>query len=215
MHDNLTGKRFFGVTLLNVCITILEIVGGLLSGSLALLSDAFHNLGDSLSIVLSYVAHRISQKSQDQQNTFGYRRAQIIAALLNAFLLVFISVFLVIEAINRLREPETINGTLMMIVAVVGLLANLISVMLLNRGSHHNMNIRATYLHLMSDTLSSVGVIIGALVIKFYNITIIDPIITILVAVYILFECWPIIKKAINILMEGPQNSIMRRFGTT
>ncbi|QEA31027.1 cation diffusion facilitator family transporter [Secundilactobacillus malefermentans] len=203
MHDALSGKRFFGVTVLNVCITVLEIIGGLLSGSLALLSDAFHNLGDSLSIVISYIAHKISKKSQDSQNTFGYRRAQILAALLNAALLVFISLFLIAEAVKRFSEPETIDGTLMLIVAIVGIVANLISVILLSRGSHHNMNIKATYLHMMSDTLSSVGVILGAVLIKFYGITIIDPIVTILVAIYIMFECWPIIKQAINILMEG------------
>lgn len=202
-EKQMTGQKFFAVTVLNGAITIVEAIGGLLSGSLSLLSDAFHNLGDTFSIVISYVAHRISMKDEDERNTFGYGRAQILAAMLNAVLLIVVSIFLVVEAIKRLSHPESINGGLMMIVAVIGLIANLISAILMHRGAQHNMNMKATYLHLLSDTLSSVGVIFGAIMIQWYNITMIDPVITIIVAAYITFESWPIVRNTITILMQG------------
>ena len=201
--DNLSGQKFLGVTLLNAGITVLEIFGGLFSGSLALLSDAVHNLGDTFSIAIGYFAHRISQRSEDDRNTFGYGRAQILAALLTAMLLLVVSAFLVIEAVRRLRHPETIQGDIMLVVAVVGAIANLLSAWLLHRGSKHNLNMKATYLHLLSDTLSSFGVIIGGLLIQWYNVTMVDPIITIIVAVYIAVESWPIIRHTITILMQG------------
>lgn len=200
---HMSGRKFFTVTVLNGAITIVEAVGGLLSGSLSLLSDAFHNLGDTFSIVISYIAHRISLRDEDERNTFGYGRAQILAAMLNALLLIVVSVFLVVEAVKRLSHPETINGELMMGVAVIGLAANLVSAILMHRGSKHNLNMKATYLHLLSDTLSSVGVIFGAFMIQWYNVTIIDPIITIIVAAYITFESWPIVCHTITILMQG------------
>ncbi|PWG00001.1 cation diffusion facilitator family transporter [Levilactobacillus bambusae] len=205
MHeeDPLTGRRFLGVTLLNIGITGFELLGGVVSGSLALLSDAFHNMGDAVSIVLSYVAHRISQRGEDQQNTFGYRRAQILAALLNSFLLILISAFLVVEAIRRFSHPEPIHGTLMFWVAVISLAANLLSTWLLSRGSKHNLNIRATYLHLLSDALGSVAVIVGAVLIATVQWYWVDPLLTMVVAIYIMWESWPIIRETIRILMQG------------
>jgi len=201
--SGLTGSRFLLVTILNVVITVFELLGGILSGSLSLLSDAFHNLGDALSVVLSYIAHRIGGRQQTRSNTFGYRRAEILAALLNAGILIVISVVLAIEAIRRLMHPEPVKGDIMLVVAVVSFLANLLSTVLLNHGAKHNLNIRATYLHLLSDALASVGVIIGAMLITVWQIYWVDPVITILVAGYISYESWPIIKQTFDILMEA------------
>jgi cobalt-zinc-cadmium efflux system protein len=207
MHSTeVSGKRFTWVTILNLLITIFEIVGGLLSGSLALLSDAFHNLGDSISILMGYVAQVIGKRPESQSSTFGYKRAEIISAFLNALFLIVISVFLIVEAIKRLNHPQTIDGPIMLVVAVIGLLANFVSAILLRSGSHSNLNIRATYLHILSDALSSVGVIIGGLIITFTKITWVDPLITILVAIYICFEAYPIIVKAVKILMQSSPN---------
>lgn len=200
---SLAGGRFLLVTVLNVVITVFELLGGLLSGSLSLLSDAFHNLGDALSVILSYVAHRIGARRQTRQNTFGYRRVEILTALLNAGVLILISAGLAFEAVRRLLHPEPVKGDIMLVVAVVSFVANLLSTILLNRGSKHNLNIRATYLHLLSDALASIGVIIGAVLITFWHISWVDPLITILVAVYIVFESWPIVKQTFGILMEG------------
>lgn len=196
-------RRFFTVTILNSLITLIEFLGGVFSGSLSLLSDAFHNFADSASVVGSYYAHRISQRPQNQLNTFGYKRAQIISAFLNSLFLVIISVVLIVEGVQKLFKPEQINGNLMLIVAVVSTVANLVSTLLLSRGSKHNLNIRATYLHLLSDTLASLGVILGGILIKLFDWVLVDPIITIIVALYISAEAYPIIKKTVKILMQG------------
>ncbi|WP_341780065.1 cation diffusion facilitator family transporter [Levilactobacillus sp. HBUAS70063] len=200
---SLSGGRFFLVTILNVVITVFEFLGGLLSGSLSLLSDAFHNFGDALSIVLSYAAHRIGGRQQTRANTYGYRRAEILAALLNALVLLVIYVILAVEAVRRILHPEPVQGTVMLGVAVVSFVANLLSTILLNHGAQHNLNIRATYLHLLSDALASVGVIIGALMITLWQVEWVDPLITILVGGYIAWESWPIIKQTLGILMEA------------
>lgn len=204
MHENhVTGKRFFAVTLLNAGITIVELLGGLAAGSLALLSDAFHNLGDSISIALSYVAQVISKKPETHRRTFGYRRAEILSALVNATFLLVIAVFLTIEAIRRLRHPQPVNGKLMTIVAVVGLIANFLSAFLLHSGSHESLNIKATYLHVLSDALASFAVIIAGVILIFFPITWLDPVLTVAVAIYIAYEAWPIVKQTVNILMEA------------
>ncbi|WP_353989261.1 cation diffusion facilitator family transporter [Pediococcus argentinicus] len=204
-NSQVTGKRFFCVTLLNLVITVAEFLGGIFSGSLALLSDAIHNLGDSAAIVMAYVANRISKRGSNHSKTFGYRRAEILASFLNALFLILISVFLMVEAIKRFSNPEPINGSLMLIVAIIGLLANFVSAGLLSKGSKNNLNIKATYLHVLSDALSSVGVIFGALMIQFFKITWVDPVVTMLVSIYIIWESIPLLKDTTNILMQaGP-----------
>lgn len=209
MHDDhsesgqMTRKKFLIVTILNSLITLIEFLGGIFSGSLSLLSDAFHNLADSASVVGSYYAHRISLRPQNKKNTFGYKRAQIISAFLNSLFLIIISAVLLVEGIQKLFKPEQINGNLMLIVAVVSTVANLLSTLLLSHGSKHNLNIRATYLHLLSDTLASLGVILGAILIKTMGWLFVDPLVTILVAIYITAEAYPIIKKTVKILMQA------------
>ncbi len=199
----LSGVKFFWVTVLNIGITLVELVGGILSGSLSLLSDAVHNMSDAAAIVISYAAWKISGRGKNIRKTYGYKRAQIIAAFINASALVAISLFLVMEAIKRFNVPEPINGTLMLTVAAVGLAANMISVALLEKDSHGNMNIRSSYLHLIGDTVSSVGVLLGGAVIKLWGIVWVDPAVTVLIAVYIISESWKIVKKTVNILMQS------------
>lgn len=197
------GRRFLAVTILNATITVVEIIGGVLSGSLALLSDAFHNFGDSLSIVMGYVAQVISGRPENSKRTFGYRRAEILSAFLNALFLLVMSIFLIVEAIQRLEHPEHVNGKIMLIVAIIGFIANLLSAVLLHAGSHDSLNIKATYLHVLSDSLSSVAVIIGAIILMYVNVPWLDPTLTIAVALYIAWEAWPIIRKTIEILMQS------------
>lgn len=204
-HDvsNLSGKKIFWVTLLNAAITITEIVGGLLSGSLALLTDAVHNLSDTIAIALSYFAYKIAQKPKDAKRTYGHKRAEILSAFINSTVLLAISIVLIFEAFKRLAAPESINGTLMITVAIFGLAANFISVYLLEKDSHDNLNIRASYLHLLSDTFSSVGVLIGGIAIKLWDAVWIDPLITVLISLYILRETWRVIKITVDILMQS------------
>lgn len=200
------GLRFLEATVLNLVITAVEFGGGLLSGSLALLSDAIHNLGDSASIVMAYVASRISQRNSNQSKTYGYRRAEILSSYFNAIFLLVMSALLIWEAIRRFAHPHPVNGGLMLVVAVVSLLANGFSAWLLHSGSHNNLNLKATYLHILSDAFASGGVILGALIIKIFHVVWADPLMTIVVSVYIAYKTIPIIIEATNILMEaGPR----------
>lgn len=207
-HDvsNLSGTRIFWVTVLNFTITVAEIIGGLLSGSLALLSDSLHNLSDTIAIALSYVANRIAQRPKNPKKTFGYKRTEILAAFVNSTFLIAVSAFLIFEAIRRWRHPESIDGLLMMIVAAIGLFANLLSVVLLRRDSHSNLNIKSSYLHLLSDTVSSVGVVIGGILIKIWGWFWIDPLITLLISLYIIREAWSIVRLSVDILMQSGAN---------
>ena len=200
---HLSGKKIFWVTVLNATITTAEVVGGLLSGSLALLSDAVHNLSDTFAIALSYVANRMANRPKDAKRTYGYKRAEILSAFVNATVLLVITVFLVIEAIQRFRSPQSIDGTLMMVVAAIGLAANVFSVFLLERDSHENLNIKSSYLHLLGDTVSSVGVLAGGIVIKLWGQVWVDPVVTILIALYIAKEAFYIVKKTVGILMQS------------
>lgn len=204
MHSHhVNGIRFFWVTMLNILITIAEILGGIFSGSLALLSDAFHNLGDSASILMGYFAQVIGSRPETERRTYGYRRAEILSAFLNSLFLIIVSIFLMVEAVRRLFHPQPVDGKLMLIVAVIGFIANLASALLLQQGSKASLNIKATYLHILSDALSSIGVIIGALVITFWNIYWLDPVLTILVAIYICYEVCPVIHQTLSILMQS------------
>ncbi len=199
----LSTRKFFWVTLLNAFITAVEIAGGILSGSLALLSDAIHNLSDTISIALSFFAWKISGKEKNRYKTYGYKRAQIIAAFINASTLIAISIFLIFEGIKRFTNPEIINSSLMIGVAAFGLFANLFSMLLLEKDSHGNMNVRSAYLHMMGDMVSSVGVLFGGIAIKVWGILWIDPLLTIGIAIYIIFESWKIVKKSVDILMQS------------
>jgi len=187
---------------LNFIITLVEVIGGLLSGSLALLSDALHNFSDGISVIVTFIALRLSKRENTLKNTFGYKRAEILAALFNSSFLIIISFFLFKEAYLRIQHPQNIESRIMIAVAFVGLVANTISVFLLKSGSKDNINIRSAYIHLFSDSLSSLGVIIGGILIYYFNITIVDPILTIAIGAYVLKEGFDILKKSTGILME-------------
>lgn len=202
-HEKVTGKRFFLVTALNVIITITEFIGGFFSGSLGLISDAFHNLEDSLSIIISYIANVIGRRKNTVQKTFGYKRAEILAAFVNSIVLVIITLMMVFESFRRLSQPQEINGKLMMIVSVIGLLANLVSMLMLLSGSKNNLNIKATFLHMLSDTLSSVGVFVASIFVILFNWNWVDPVITIIIAIWLLKEAYSVVSETINILMEA------------
>ena len=200
---DLRGKNLVVSIILNFAITIAEVIGGLVSNSLALLSDALHNFGDSSALIIAYLAHHISKKDYTDKKTFGYKRIEIIAALFNAVVLLVIIIYLFYEAVKRFSNPEPIKGKIMFIVAFIGLLANLFSVYLLRNDSQKSINIKAAYLHLLGDTVSSFAVLIGAVFIYFFRQYWIDPLITILVGVYLLRETFLILKQTVDILMQG------------
>ena len=205
-HEHKTeayGRRLLIATLLNLLISIAEIVGGIISNSLSLLSDALHNLSDALATFIAWLADRISRRPSNARRTFGYKRVQILAAFFNALVLIVISFYLFYEAAQRLMSPEPVKGSLMLIVASIGFVANLVAVILLHSGSSKNINVKAAYLHLLGDTLTSVAVIIGAVLILYFKIYWIDPVITIIIGAYILKETWGILKQSVDILMQG------------
>ncbi|MDH5100359.1 cation diffusion facilitator family transporter [Lactobacillus kefiranofaciens] len=203
MNKDHTTKRYVFVTLLNVVITIAEFLGGIFSGSLALLSDAVHNLSDVGAIILSFIAHLISRRSRNQNKTFGYDRAETLAAFTNGVILIVISIVLFVEAIQRFWQPEHIHGGIMLVVSIIGLLANAISMLAMHRDAKGNLNVRSTFIHMLSDALSSVAVVIGAVFIYFWNVTWLDPVLTILVLLFVLHEAYEITMKAANVLMES------------
>ena len=213
--EELQGKKLLWATVLNLAITIIQVIGGFASNSLSLLSDALHNLGDSSAIFISFIAGKKSHKKPDKKNTFGYKRIEILAALFNAVVLLAISIFIFYEAYQRFFHPEPIKGKIMFVVAIFGLLANLFSVLLLHKDKSHNLNVKAAYMHLLGDTMSSVTVIVGGLSIWLWNIYWIDPLITIIVGIYIIGHTWTIIKEAVDILMQAtPYNIDLEKIKT-
>ncbi|MCF8234278.1 MAG: cation diffusion facilitator family transporter [Bacteroidales bacterium] len=208
LKEKKESKNLFITILLNFVITVAEIIGGLLSNSLALISDALHNFSDGLAVLITYIAVKISRKESTPKKTFGYKRIQILAALLNAVVLIVISIYLLYEAYHRFMEPEPIKSVPMFIVATIGLLANFVAVYLLRKHKKGNINIRSAYVHLIGDTLSSLAVIIGGVLIFFFEIYWIDPLITVLISVYIIKETISILLETYNILMQGTPKDI-------
>ncbi|HPN39199.1 MAG TPA: cation diffusion facilitator family transporter [Melioribacteraceae bacterium] len=205
---NITERNLIITMLLNFLITIAELIGGIISGSLALISDALHNFSDGIAVIITFIAIKLSKKPRTYKHTFGFKRAEIIAAIINASTLIIISIYLIKEAIIRFYEPSIVEGNLMIIIAVIGFFANTIGTYLLSSNKKDNINIKAAYLHLFSDAISSLGVIIGALLIIYYKIYWVDPLLTILISIYILKESYFIVKQAIEIIMMFTPNDI-------
>lgn len=187
--------------LLNVLITVAQIIGGLISGSLALLSDALHNFSDVISLIVSYVASKLSKQKASINRTFGYKRAEILAAFINASTLIIVAILLIIEAIKRFKHPQEIESNLVIWLALIAVFANGLSVLLLKKDSKNNINIRSAYLHLLTDMLASVAVLIGGLLMKYYQIFWIDSLLTLLIALYLIFVGYDLLKTSTKILM--------------
>lgn len=186
---------------LNVLITAAQIIGGLASSSLALLSDALHNFSDVISLIVSFVASKLSKQKASINRTFGYKRAEILAAFVNAATLVVVAVLLIIEAVKRFQEPQEIASNLVIWLALIAIFANGFSVLLLKKDSKSNINIRSAYLHLLTDMLASVAVLIGGLLMKFYQIFWVDSLLTFLIALYLIFVGYDLLKTSTKMLM--------------
>ena len=202
-HLPVNENNLLAATFLNLVITVVEIAGGLLSGSLALLSDALHNLSDTFATFIAYLAILIGKREANQKKTFGYKRMEILAALINAVILIVMSVFLIKEAWHRWQNPAPINSMIMLVVGMIGLLANLYAMLILRKDAGKSLNVKAAYVHLIGDSLSSVVVIIGSVLIRIYKIDWIDPIITVLISIYIIRSGFVILKESVNILMQS------------
>lgn len=202
-EHNISGKKLGWTILLNSIITVTEFIGGALSGSLALVSDAGHNFSDVLSLIISYIGDKISKKKSTTKHSFGFKRVEIFTALINALALWAIGIIIIIEAIKRSYNPEPIALGLMLGIAVIGLVGNLVSVLILQREKDSNLNMKAAYLHLFYDTISSVAVIATAIIIYFTQWLILDVIVSIIIALMIFWSGFGIIKRTIHILMQG------------
>lgn len=187
--------------LLNIGITVAQVIGGLISGSLSLLSDALHNFSDVLSLVVSYIADRYSKKDASVTKTFGYKRAEIIAAFVNSATLIIVAVYLIYEAILRFMDPHTIESGLVIWLAILGIIFNGFSVLLLFKDSKSNMNMRSAYLHLLTDMAASVAVLIGGLLMKYYEWFWVDSLLTVLIALYLLIMGYDLLKSSFKVLM--------------
>jgi cobalt-zinc-cadmium efflux system protein len=201
-HHHHTSRNLAITVILNGIITIAQFIGGVVSGSLALISDALHNLSDVISVVLAYIAHRIGLKPQTLHSTFGYKRAEILAAFINAITLIAISVYLMVEAGKRFLNPKGVDYVWMLSLGILGIIANGLSVLLLHQNKEENLNIRAAYLHLIGDALTSVAVVMGAVCIWLFKIYWIDPLVTVLISVYIFVHTYQILKESVGILMQ-------------
>ncbi len=195
------GKNLFYSILLNLLITIAQVVGGVISGSLALISDALHNFSDVLSLGFSLFANKLSRKKASINHTFGYKRAELIAAFINAITLVIVALILTYGAIERYFNPHPIQSGLVIWLALLGIAVNGFSVLLLQKDAKHNINMKSAYLHLLTDMMASIAVLIGGLLMKFYAWYWVDSVMTILIAAYLIYVGVDLIKTATKMLM--------------
>ena len=190
----------FGLT---AAFLIAEVIGGLLTNSLALLSDAAHMATDVVALAISLVAVRLSRKPPDARQTYGYARMEAIGALVNGGMLFLVAGYILWEAVGRFRQPPEVSSTGMLVIAGLGLIVNLISMRLLKAGSGDSLNIKGAYLEVWADMLGSVGVIIGAVVIMISGWTLADPIIAVLIGLWVLPRTWTLVRQAGQVLMQG------------
>ncbi len=188
---------------------VAEVVAGVMTGSLALISDAAHMLTDAAALAIALAAVRIAKRPADASRTYGYHRFEILAAAFNALMLFGVAIYILVEAYGRFRKPAEIETTGMMTVAIVGLIVNLISMRLLAAGKDSSLNVKGAYLEVWSDMLGSLGVIVGALVIRFTGWAWVDPVIAVGIGLWVLPRTWVLLKESLNILLEGVPSGIL------
>ncbi len=206
-HHEVKGGRLFATIILNVIITLAQIIGGIYSGSLALLSDALHNFSDVITLVVTYVTNRMARRSPTHTKTFGYKRAEILAAFFDAAVLVGIGFFLIVEALQKFIDPEPVGTLIVITLALLSIVLNAASVLLIKEDSEHNINVRSAYLHLLTDVMTSVAVLVGGIAMYYFEFYWIDPLISILIALYLIYAAFGILKESTGILMQfAPQH---------
>lgn len=209
-HSHATGnERALRFALgLTATFLVVELVGGLLTKSLALISDAAHMFTDTAALAIALVAIQIAKRPADKARTFGYYRFEILAAAFNALLLFGVALYILYEAYQRLKSPPEIESTGMLVIAVVGLLVNLASMRILSGGKDQSLNIKGAYLEVWSDLLGSLGVIIGAVIIRLTGATWVDSMVAVLIGLWVLPRTWILLKSSLNILLEGVPEEI-------
>jgi len=202
-HGQATGSILKWSLAATTAFVLVELVAGLKAGSLALLSDAGHNVTDALSLGLALAAFYLQSKPADETKTYGYHRAGVLAAFVNALTLIALSVWILYEAVLRLRAPEPVNENIMIWVAALGLMMNGWIMLALRAASRDDINVRSAFVHMLGDALGSIAIIAGAVVIRYTGWVQVDPILSILIALLIVWTAWDIIRESLNILLEG------------
>lgn len=197
------GRRLVGTMVLNLIIPAVQLYGGIVSGSVALVSDALHNLSDFLSVLISYVALKVGRRGPSLTHTFGYRRVEVLAALFNVSILFAACLFIVIEAWERFSAPEVIDSHTVIGIASVAFAANVFSTAMLRSGAKRNMNIRGAFLHMLSDSLVSLGVVVVGVIWLFRPWYWLDPLVSWAIVGIIFYSGWDILKQALLILMDA------------
>lgn len=210
-HSHMAGpnERSLMIALaLTTTFLLVEVVAGVLTQSLALISDAAHMFTDTAALAIALAAVRMGKRAVDAKCTFGYHRFEILAAAFNAMLLFGVAVYIGIEAYLRLKAPPEVESTGMLVVALIGMAVNLVSMRMLASGKDANLNMKGAYLEAWSDMLGSLGVVIGALVIKFTGWQWVDSAVAVLIALWVLPRTWSLLRASLNILLEGVPEGI-------
>ncbi|MXO76192.1 cation diffusion facilitator family transporter [Altererythrobacter aerius] len=206
--EGMSDARLVWAVIVNVGLTVAQIVGGIVSGSLALIADALHNFSDAASLGLALFARKIGRRPADKLMTFGYGRAEVVAALINLTTLVIVGFYLLIEAATRYLDPQPIEGWTIVIVAGIALIVDVATAAMVHKGSKDSLNIKAAFLHNVSDALASVGVIVAGTLILLYHLYVADLIMTVLIAAYVLYQGFSLLPKTIKLLMGAVPDDV-------
>jgi len=201
-HPPVSGTRLGITILLNLVITLSQVAGAFFSGSLSLLTDALHNFSDVVSLVISWIGNRLARRKNTLEQTFGYKRAEIIAAFINAGSLTAISILIAKTAIERFADPPDIRSGIVIALAVLSILLNGLSVLLIRRDAKESINIKSAYLHLLTDMLTSIAVAAGGVVMYFYGVAWVDSVLSLLIAAYLIYSSWGLLIQSLRILMQ-------------
>ena len=206
-HAPESDRALLGAVFINILLTLAQVIGGIISGSLSLIADALHNLSDAASLGIALFARTISRKPADKTKSFGYQRAEVIAALINLTLLITVSLYLIYEAVWRIIEPQVVTGLIIVMVAGVAFIVDMVTALITFRMSKNSLNMKAAFLHNLADALTSIGVIIAGTLILLYQWYWVDTLLTFLIAGFVLWQGIIMLPKTIHLLMEGtPEN---------
>ena len=208
--EGMSDSRLVIAVGINVLLSIAQVIGGLVAGSLALIADALHNFNDAASLGIALAARRIARRPADRQRTFGYHRATTIGALINLTTLIIVGLYLLTQAVRRYFEGQAVDGWIVVIVAGIALVVDIATALLTYAGSKQSLNVKAAFIHNVSDALASVGVIVAGTLILLYDLTIADLLATVAISGYILYQGVTLIGRTIRILMESVPEDIRR-----
>lgn len=207
-EENLSDRQLIFAVAINVLLTVAQIIGGILSGSLALIADALHNFSDAASLGLAWFARRIGRLPADKLMTFGYAQGEVVAALINLTTLLIIGFYLLVEAINRFADPQPVEGWTVIGVAGIALVIDLVTAFITHRGASDSINMKAAFLHNVSDAMASVGVIAAGVLILLYDFYLADLIITVVIAGYVIWQGLSLMPRTVRLLMGAVPDEV-------